>query len=50
VRTSGLELDPLPSLAQFFQHSEELLRGYEREIGQLPPITPKLRADARGSE
>lgn len=47
MRKSGLAVDALPALPQFFEDSEEILRDYEREMGSLPSIPQKLLSDAR---
>ena len=36
----------LPSLGDFFDYSAQIVGDYEREIGQLPPVPPRLLADA----
>jgi hypothetical protein len=46
MRKAGLVVDALPTLPQFFQDSEQILRDYEREVSVLPPIPPRLMADA----
>ena len=44
----GLEIDEtLPSLPEFYENSEQILRDYEQEISPLPPIPPRLLADAK---
>jgi hypothetical protein len=48
MRKAGLEVDEPASLPQFVEYSEEIVRDYEREIGPLPSIPPRLLADAKG--
>lgn len=43
---AGLEIGALPDLQEFLANSEQILRGYEAEIGPLQPIPAKLIADA----
>lgn len=47
MRSSGLAIDALPSMAEFFDQSEEIIRNYERDIAPLPTIPEKLLSDAR---
>jgi hypothetical protein len=43
----GLEIDEtLPSLPEFFESSERIVRDYERDVQPLPPIPPRLLDDA----
>ncbi len=44
--SAGLELDTWPSLPQWFEDCEQIVRDYERDIGPLPPIPARLLADA----
>ena len=46
MRSAGLEVGEPPSLPEFYEFSEEIVRDYERDIGPLPPIPPRLLADA----
>lgn len=47
MKDAALAVDSPPELPQFLEQSEDILRGYERELSPLPPIPPKLLADAR---
>ncbi len=42
----GLEIDELPSLQQFYEDSEQILRDFERDLAPLPSIPSRLLADA----
>ena len=43
----GLEIpETMPSLQQFYENCEQIIRDYERDVQPLPPIPPKLLADA----
>jgi hypothetical protein len=44
---SGLAVDAMPALGEFFDECEQIVRGYEREVGSLPKIPAKLLSDAR---
>ena len=48
MHKAGLEIDDqLPSLSEWFENSEQVVRNYERDIGPLPSSLPaKLLADA----
>jgi hypothetical protein len=47
ARKAGLEVDDeLRSLPHFYEDSEHIVRDYERDVGPLPPIPPRLLADA----
>jgi hypothetical protein len=46
MRRAGVEVDALPSLPEFFENSEQIVRDYEREVSPLPSIPPRLVADA----
>jgi hypothetical protein len=46
MRSADLEIGDLPSLEHFFEDSAQIVRDYERDIGPLPPIPPRLLADA----
>jgi hypothetical protein len=46
MREAGLEVGHLPSLPQFFEDSAQIVRDYERDVGPLPSIPPRLLADA----
>jgi hypothetical protein len=46
MQSSGLVIEALPALAEFFDKSEEIVRNYERDIGTLPAIPEKLLSDA----
>jgi hypothetical protein len=45
-RSAGLEVDPLPTLPQWFEDCEQIVRDYERAVRPLPSIPPRLLADA----
>lgn len=47
MQSSGLAVDKLPALDEFFDQSEEIVRNYERDVGPLPTIPGKLLSDAR---
>jgi hypothetical protein len=47
MQRSGLNVDKLPVLGEFFTLSEEIVRDYERDIVSLPSIPDKLLSDAR---
>lgn len=47
MRKAGLDIGGLPDLQEFLANSEQILRGFEAEIGPLPTIPAKLIADAR---
>lgn len=47
MRRAGLNAEQLPTLPQFLEDSAQILRDYEREIGPLPSIPPRLLADAQ---
>ena len=44
---SGLAVDAMPALGEFFDECEQIVRKYEREVGTLPSIPAKLLSDAR---
>lgn len=47
LRHAGVEVDDeLRSLPQFYEDSEQIVRDYERDVGPLAPIPPRLLADA----
>jgi hypothetical protein len=46
MRSAGVDVGELPSLPQFYEDSEQIVRDYERDIGPLRSIPPKLLADA----
>jgi|GEM_PF-1781173 len=46
MRSSGLAVDELPALEEWFGHCEKIVRNYERDIGPLRAIPKKLLADA----
>jgi hypothetical protein len=46
-RSMGLEIDDMPSLHQFYEDGEQIVRDYEREVDPLPEIPPRLLADAK---
>ena len=47
MQAAGLEVgSELPSLPQKFEDSEQIVRDYERDIGPLPSIPPRLLSDA----
>ena len=46
-RRMGLDVEQLPTLPEFFEFSEQILRDYERDVGPLPSIPSKLIADAQ---
>ena len=43
----GLAVNAVPTLSEFLRESEEILNGYETEIGPLPSIPLKLLNDVR---
>lgn len=43
---AGLDVEHLPSLPEFLEYCEQIVRDYERDIGPLPPIPPRLLDDA----
>jgi hypothetical protein len=48
MRRAGLNVEEqLPTLPQFLKDSTQILRDYERDVSPLPPIPPRLLADAR---
>lgn len=47
MRRAGPNAEQLPTLPQFLEDSAQILRDYEREIGPLPSIPPRLLADAQ---
>jgi hypothetical protein len=46
MRVAGLEIGESPSLEEFYEASEQIVRDYVQEIGPLPPVPPRLLADA----
>ncbi len=45
--SARLEIDEtMPSLQEFYENSEQIVRDYERDVGPLPSIPPRLLADA----
>ena len=46
MRSSGLAVDELPVLEEWFGHCEKIVRNYEHDIGELRAIPKKLWADA----
>jgi hypothetical protein len=47
MRGSGLAVDELPALEDWFGQCEKIVRNYERDIGLLCAIPKKLLADAQ---
>lgn len=47
AQSCGLAVDSLPTLDEFFENSEQIIRDYEREVQPLPTIPARLLADAR---
>jgi hypothetical protein len=47
MQSSGLAVDALPSLEEWFAQCEEIVHNYERDIGPLHAIPDRLLADAR---
>ena len=47
VRSFGLEVDNLPPLPKFLDDSEQVVHDYERDVGPLHEIPPRLLADAK---
>jgi hypothetical protein len=45
-KKAGLEIDNIPSLEQYTNEGEEILKGYEKEVRPLSPIPQKLLSDA----
>ena len=46
-QSSGLAVDAMPALGEFFDVSEQIVRNYERDVAPLPIIPAKLLSDAR---
>jgi hypothetical protein len=46
-QAGGLDVGPLPSLEENYENSEQIVRDYERDLDELPPIPERLLADAR---
>lgn len=44
---AGLDVEHVPSLSEFLEYCEQIVRDYERAIGRLPPIPPRLLDDAK---
>lgn len=47
MQKAGVEIDSIPTLSEFLKESEQMLKGYESEVGPLLPIPPKLLDDVR---
>jgi hypothetical protein len=45
-RQMGLDIELPPPLPEFLANSEQIVRDYERDIGPLPAIPPRLLDDA----
>lgn len=43
MREAGLDVEVPPGLPEFVAYGEAIVRDYEREIGPLPSIPPRLR-------
>jgi len=48
MQQAGVEVGELPSATGVYEDSVQIVRDYERDIGPLPSIPPKLLADAEG--
>ncbi|MBI5734098.1 MAG: hypothetical protein HY973_04130 [Candidatus Kerfeldbacteria bacterium] len=46
LKKAGLAIDTLPSLVEFYEQGEQILRDYEQEIQPLPLILHQLVTDA----
>ena len=47
LQAAGLDVvGPLPTLKENYENSEQIVRDYERDLDELPPIPARLLADA----